>query len=685
MKSLARPAALLLVTATALTAACAPAPRSFDPDAIPEAYRRPTGALMWPGATRAFLVTPEGDLYNGEWRVRFDPSAHGAAAGPPRAIAAEDRWLPVLHWTRRAGNVRFEFEAAAAGSPRDSNLIVSLAVEIVNGGTAVEPARLAVRLEHPGPAPVYVAPDAAPGLDAPLRWAAAGSQQPVHAWSDGRAGRETEREASWTLRPGERRRIRFAFPAYPMEAGALASWARSPHAKRVTEARAYWTRILGEGMQLSLGDPEVERAVAAARVVLLSLCERHGERWLPIGGPFHYRDTWLRDGARAIQALALCGHTKVARELTRGMLAFQWPHGAFLSQRGQLDGTGQALWLMDQALMRPAPDDSLARFTKAALAAWGWLAWQREAGRETGTAFGTMMPYGDPNDAELARAQLVGNDAWALAGYAAAARLLRANGETAAAAAIEDSLSRYRGDFERALARTGGPDLPPAWQPVGRDWGNLAAGYPCMVLPARNARLFALADRVWASAGGAGLTWYGTRDSLHYYLGADLGTWALLAGRGAQSDSVLEALLRWRTASGGAGELFTREGEFGVNLPPHATSAAALIALVRNGLVFDEGDTLRLTLGARASWWRGASVAHAPTRWGNLDFDFRQEGNAAEWRWSPVQAWTALTLPPGTRVSGRLQPPLRAGGSDREVLAPPGTSGARVTLEAASR
>jgi hypothetical protein len=291
-----------------------------------------------------------------------------------------------------------------------------------------------------------------------------------------------------------------------------------------------------------------------------------------------------------------------------------------------------------------------------------------------------MMPFGDPNDAELARAQLVGNDAWALAGYAATARLLRASGDSTAAAEVEDSLSRYRADFERALARTGRPDLPPAWQPVGRDWGNLAAGYPCQVFPARDARLVALADRVWASAGGAGLTWYGTRDSLHYYLGADLGTWALLAGRGAQADSVLEALLRWRTASGGAGELFTRKGEFGVNLPPHATSAAALVTLVRNSLVFDEGDTLRLTLGARASWWRGARVARAPTRWGTLDLEFRRDGDAAEWRWAPVPVWTALTLPPGARMAGAPQPPLQTGRSDREVLAPPGARSARVAL-----
>jgi hypothetical protein len=679
----ARVTSLLLLAAW--LGGCAPRAPQFDPDSVPEAYRRPTGALMWPGATRAFLVTPAGDLYNGEWRVRFDLSAGGTHADPPRVIAAEDRWLPVLHWTRHAGDVRFEFEALAMAAPRDSNLIVSLAVRAVNRGASPAPARLAARLERPDSTPVFVAFDAPATPEAPLRWAARGTTGPAHGWADAGAGAGAEREARWTLRPGEQREVRFLLPVYAVEGEALRAWAGTPHRKRAVEARRFWTRQLGEGLWLQLGDPEVERAVAAARVVLLSCCERRGERWLPIGGPFQYRDVWLRDGARAIQALALSGHTQVARELARGMLGFQWPQGAFLSQRGQLDGTGQALWLMDQALMRPAPDDSVKRFADAALAAVKWLEWQRGIGRESGAPFGAMMPFGDPNDDELVRAQLVGNDAWALAGYAATARLLRASRDSAAAAEVEDSLASYRADFARALERIGRADLPPSWQLVGRDWGNLAAGYPCRVLPADSPRLAALARRVWAGAGGAGMVWYGTPDSLHYYLGADLGTWALLAGRTAQADSVLDALLHWRTASGGAGELFTRGGEFGVNLPPHATSAAAMVTLVRNSLVYDEGDTLRLTLGAREAWWRGARVDRAPTRWGTLDLEFRSENASAEWKWSPVPVWTALTLPPGARLAGAPDPPLRPGRSEREVLAPPGTSGARVGLASGAR
>src|SRR5204862_7088538 len=67
--------ALVLLLLAWLVAGCASRAPSVDPDTIPEAYRHASGALMWPGATRAFLVTPEGDLYNGDWRVHFDLSA----------------------------------------------------------------------------------------------------------------------------------------------------------------------------------------------------------------------------------------------------------------------------------------------------------------------------------------------------------------------------------------------------------------------------------------------------------------------------------------------------------------------------------------------------------------------------------------------------------------------------------
>jgi hypothetical protein len=277
---------------------------------------------------------------------------------------------------------------------------------------------------------------------------------------------------------------------------------------------------------------------------------------------------------------------------------------------------------------------------------------------------------------------MVGNDAWALAGYRAAARLLRAAGRENDARTVDQTRAQYQADFEKALALTRSRDVPPSWQEVGRDWGNLAVGWPCAALPPGDPRLAALAARMWNVSGGPGLVTYGHADSLHGYVGADLGTWALLAGRRPDAERVLDALLHWRNASGAGAELFSRSGAFGRNLPPHPTSAAALVALVRNALVFDDGDTLQLTLGARERWWQGGRVTNAPTRWGSIHLAFERRGNAARWSWSPVPVWTALTLPPGTELAAPPPAPLVAR-SPSVVLAPPQATEAKVTVRAA--
>ena len=662
--------------------------RGFDPDTLPEAFARSTAALMAPGATRAFQITPEGDLFNGAWRIGIRPAAAESAASLPRAIGADERRWPVYRWVRHAAAVRFEFEAVAVPdrAPRDSALLASVRVRAENRGGAPAEARIEWTLEDRGSAPLFRVWDHDPAAESPaaLRWAGQDGRAPAHARGEGDASGATLVTAR-RLGPGERFEARIVCATYPVPSATLHAFARRPHRAIVTEVRERWERALAGGVRLRLRDSEVERAFDAARIVLLSLRERRNGRWVPIGGPFHYRDVWLRDGARAIHALAVAGHTREARELAGGLEVFQWPNGAFLSQRGQLDGTGQALWAFEQAYLRPAPDAAGAR--RAAELAWRAIQWsenQRTFGRLTGWPFGRMLPFGEPRDAELVRAQLTGNDAWMLAGYRAAERLLRAAGRGADADSVAGAAAAYRQDFQGALARTGRPDIPPSWQNVGRDWGNLSAGYPCGALPPGDPRLHALAARAWREAGGAGLGFYARPDSLHGYNFADLASWALRAGERDSAGRMLDSLLRWRTASGGAAELFSGpQRDWGRNPPPHATSAAVLVDLVRNTLVFDEDDTLHLTLGARRGWWEGAAVKNAPTWWGLLDLEFGSDGREAWWRWNAVPVWTSLTLPPGFALAGGPPAPLQPGRNRTVLLAPPGTREARVRIERA--
>lgn len=687
----ARTAAFALL-ALACLAGCArqrtlPDGAAFAPDSVPDAYREPSGALLWPFATRGFRVRPDGDLENGASRVRLLPSADRIAASAPARIAALDRWRPVLRWTRRAGDVRWEFEAVAfhPGPARDTGLFVSLRVRAFNDGSAARTVRFDAVLAPPDSAPLFTAWDE-PESGAPaLRWAVRGGRDRVQGW-----GGPGERSADIAmlrdevvLPAGGRRERVLLLPAYACEAAELERHARVPHAHRVGEALEQWDRWLGEGATFSLGDPEVEDALRAARIVLLSSRERRGELILPMGGPFQYRDVWLRDGARATQALALAGHVAAARELAAGLASLQWPNGAFLTHHGQLDGTGQALWAFEQVLLRTGTRENLGPTLDQGVAAWHWIARQRSPARGAAGKFEGLLPFGDPRDNELVSAPLVGNDAWAIAGLRGLERLLRAGGRTAQADSVASDLAGYRRRFHEALEASGSGDVPAAWSGGGRDWGNLSAGWPCAALGSDDPRLAALAARVWARAGGAGLACYGPSDSLHAYAGADLATWALLAGRRQQADSVFAAMLHWRTASGTAGEVFARDGGFGRNVPPHATSAAALVVYARNAILFDDPDTLRLTLGARERWWRGTRVERAPTWWGALDVAFRRDGDAATWAWTAVPVWTELVLPPGTELAGAPPSPLVRGARPDRVLAPPGSREARVSLAAA--
>jgi len=659
----------------------APAP-SIDPDAVPDAYAVASGALMAPGTTRAWQVTGSGNLYNGAWRLRISPSAGKDTADSPRRIAAEDRWMPVLHWTRRSGSLRWDFSAAALAepAPRDSELIVSLQIRVTNQGPAGAPARLELALEPNEPRSSWVAWD---GTVETPRWNGGSPADTVHAWTEGGAGGAIVTQ-DWTLGPGETRTLRVALPSYPSVEPELRRFAARSHDDCTARVREFWHRELKPGMEFSIGDPEVENALRAATVTLLSLRERRGTYWVPIGGPFQYRDVWLRDGARAIAALAEMGHTGVARELARGFLLLQWPNGAFLSQRGQLDGTGQALWAFEQAWLRPpGAGKALEPIAGAAVAATQWYALQRDLGTRIGGTFPQLLPFAEPRDGELTRAQLVGNDAWAIAGLRAASRLLAAAGRADEARQAGLGAEAWRAAFAEALH--GHPDLPPSWQGVGRDWGNFAVAWPCAALPPGDPRVAAFARRVWAAGGGAGLTFYSHPDSLHGYLGADLATWAMLAGRRAQADSVLAAHLHWRTAAGTAAELFDRDGRFGGNLPPHPTSAAALVMLVRNALVYDDDDSLRLTLGARERWWKSATLRRVPTRWGTIDLEFSTVPGHARWKWTPVPAWTSLTLPPGRVLAEPLPAPYRGEVGDTIVWAPPGSREMAVALREASQ
>jgi hypothetical protein len=450
-------------------------------------------------------------------------------------------------------------------------------------------------------------------------------------------------------------------PIYPIPASGRGIERRAGHDAVVGEARAYWRQRLEEGARLATPDSLVNAAWRAALVTLLVSHERDRGEWVPIGNPLQYRDVWLRDAARVVRALAVAGYTDMARSGILTLRRFQLPTGVLLSQRGQLDGTGQWLWAAEQAAALPPDPRWAGGLLPTVRAALEWIEVQRSLLRQLKTSFPALLPYADPRDNEFVRAQLVGNDAWGIAGCRAAASLARLAGHDSLRRAADSAATDYRAAFLAALVRSTSPDVPPSWQAVGRDWGNLAVGYPTRVLPADDPRLALLAGRVWGRTGGPGLASHAPLDTLHSYVGADLAQWALLADRPAEARGYLAGMIASSSSTLGQAEVFHRETRsFGNNLPPHATAAAALVDLVRNMIVSDTRDTLELALAGDPVWWRGTRFERAVTRFGVINVTLESPaGDRRRARWGAVAVPTRVRVGDGERILDALTPGAR--------------------------
>ena len=677
-----------LVALTLVAHGCAPAEgrpelSTGDIFVAPEHYAYSMAAVGYPGAQRAFQIGPGSVVSTGEcaleWRLPDEP---GPIQTSP--VWFERDGVPVAHWWMVSERESLAFEAAAVpeGLLGDSSLVLS--VRVTATARRSEPVEMAlearVRGRPDGPGFVPWDADDDDGFDEAWDGTLAIRNDRVVAGIDAVADRgdvppsvlhpahtagfgagALAARCRARLVPGAHPSWTFWVPAYTIPLGTAQKLERSLRHDRVAAtARSGWRDWLGRAARLETPEARVNAAWRASLVTLIQCQERRGSEWIPIGSPLQYRDVWIRDGARAVRALAVAGLTSLARDDAWTLQRFQLESGALLSQRGQLDGTGAALWALEQAASLPPSAEWSKRYLPVAERGYRWIQHQRETTRLLKLSWRGLLPYADPRDNELTRAQLVGNDAWALAGCRATATLARRADRVALAHAADSTFQEYRATIRTALRRAPGRDLPAAWQGGGRDWGNLSLGYPTGVLPAEDPRLARLAARVRSTA-APGLVAYGSPDSIHTYLGMDLAQNSLLAGRPAEARAALATLLAHSSSTFGQAEIFDlTSGGFAENLPPHATAAAGIVDLVRNMIVSDTRDTLELALGGSILWWGGTRFEKAPTRFGVLDLAFDHPApNRLEARWSEVRVMTRVRIPDGVRAVEALSPGIK--------------------------
>ena len=175
-----------------------------------------------------------------------------------------------------------------------------------------------------------------------------------------------------------------------------------------------WRELLDSGMRVSLPDRDLQASWEANRAHLLALHD--GSVITP--GPDLYHSFWLRDATYMVHALSVCGYREAAAQLLRGFLAWQRRTGAFVSHNGEWDGTGQALWAIEQHLALHPDPALLQEMLPAVKKARRWIVRMLHASEDG------LMPPGISSEHLGPPDRYYWDSIWSLAGLVAADRLL---------------------------------------------------------------------------------------------------------------------------------------------------------------------------------------------------------------------------------------------------------------------
>jgi len=465
----------------------------------------------------------------------------------------------------------------------------------------------------------------------------------------------------FALRPGEPRSVEAMIPlTRSASAARRRRWFRLGGLPRPTALDAAsaiepvaWSKALSGRAELTIPDAKcLSLYEGATRTLVL---HAPGEVY---PGPYTYKRFWVRDTAFLLHALLCVGFVaRVQRSLPR-LLARQTATGYFLSQEGEWDSNGEALWLLWRfcRLTGRQPPEA---WREAIRKGGRWIVRKRLSSNSDAPHAG-LLPPGFSAEHLGTNDYYYWDDFWAVAGLRAAASLLEDLGDSASASPYRREAEELMDAIERSLKRTAShrswPGIPasPYRRMDAGAIGSLAAGYPLQLYPADDPRLLATArvlrEHFFVHGGffqdmiHSGINPYLTLHVAQVLLrGGDPGWFELVENVAALASPTGQwpEAIHPHTLGGCMGD-----GQ-------HAWAAAEWLMAMRNAFVREEGSRLVLASGIPAAWLEDGSpmaFGPAPTPWGSVIIHVEPRGDRVRAAWQGE--WRGEAPPVEVRLLG---------------------------------
>ncbi len=441
------------------------------------------------------------------------------------------------------------------------------------------------------------------------------------------------------LKPHESRVLDFKMPLIPLKADTseFADVAAAQFDMEHAATVAMWRQMLHRGMSIELPEAKVSDTFDASLVYDLMALNDVDSQAVQTVNDFQYHRFYLRDAADFVRMYDATGYSDIAARVLAFFPSRQQPDGNFLSQPGQYDGWGEAMWAFGEHFRRTHDLSFANEVYPHMVRAVDWLVQARAADPLH------IMPKSDVRDNEYVAAHLTGYNFLALDGLQAAIELAHATQHEQDAGRFQREYDDFHCQFFALLnkaTKANGGAIPPAldamgWQ--GTDWGNLLSITPVPLLDPHDPRVTATLRRSQARY-QEGITTYTEPDDgefLHHYLTIKNTLTELVRGDQQQAIRELYAELLHTSSTHAGFEYAIRpwgSRDFEGNLAPHGWFAADYRNLLRNMMLREEGDALHL-LSAVSPEWIGTGktihVQNAPNTFGMTAFTLRMPSEAS--------------------------------------------------------
>jgi hypothetical protein len=360
-------------------------------------------------------------------------------------------------------------------------------------------------------------------------------------------------------------------------------------------------------------------------------------------GPYTYKRFWFRDAAFIIHALLCAGMQNRAGRIIDTFFDRQTGYGYFLSQDGEWDSNGEALWAMQQYCLFSGTQPPV-KWKQAVENAAGWIVKKRTSVEDTGVTAG-LFPAGfsaehlGPNDFYY------WDNFWGIAGLRAAAWMFGIWDGTGAVNELRRQESSFVEAVERSLEKIAGPmrrrimPASPNRRPDSGAVGSLSAGYPLKIFGPKDPRLLLTAQYLFENNLIDNAFYHDISHSgINPYLTLHIAQ-VFLRGADPRFRPLMEAIASLASPTGQWPEAIHPSLKTGcMGDGQHVWAAAEWTLIMRNCFLREEEpDTLVLCAGMCREFLNSVdrvSFGPAPTIFGPVIIELRKKDKVLILKWN---------------------------------------------------